>query len=134
MNQTIENLSRPGEEPEAGDKIRITKGKSVVTFVYYPQEEESDIKYLEEFTASQLRDSFTADEFIAALTSPIPEVVAQAQLLMTARTKMINKDEEGYISMVNGLEVAGVLTAELATEYLKGIPADRLPSPVFDQS
>jgi hypothetical protein len=126
MSQTIENLSRPGEEPADGDMIKQTNGKVVRIREYHvPASTLEESAYLEEFTATQLRDSFTADEAISAIMSDIPAVAAQANLLMIGRPVTIHKDDPGYRSMIFGLEAAEVLVDGMGSEYRKGIPADR---------
>lgn len=74
-----------------------------------------------EFTSVELRDSFTTDEALLALVSPSDAIRAQAQLLMVGRPINHSVDDEGYQSMINGLEDGNVLTAERAASYRLGL-------------
>ena len=75
-----------------------------------------------EFSSVELRDSFTTDEALLALVSPSDAIRAQAQLLMVGRPINHSVDDEGYQSMINGLEDGNVLTAERAASYRLGVP------------
>jgi hypothetical protein len=75
-----------------------------------------------EFSSVELRNSFTTDEALLALVSPSDAIRAQAQLLMVGRPINHSVDDEGYQSMINGLEDGNVLTAERAASYRLGVP------------
>lgn len=83
-------------------------------------------EYLKNFTPEQLHESFTASEACAALKSSNPDVRSQAELLSMKRNKTIKVTDSGYQTAIDDLEADGVLTAEVADDYRKGIPLERL--------
>lgn len=74
------------------------------------------------FGPKELYDSFTTDEALLALSSSNPAVTTQVQLLSMDRAVRINANDVGYQSAIALLESDGVLSAERAADYAKGIP------------
>lgn len=125
-NISIVNLTNPGADPVDGDLIEqvYENGARVKKTFHVDVIEEPT--HIEDFMPSQLHESFTSDEALAALSSSNAQVRTQVELLSMKRNKPINKDDAGYQSAINLLESDGVISADNAADYRDGIPVERL--------
>jgi len=80
------------------------------------------------FTPEELYESFTSEEVVLAKTSENPMIVAYAQLLSEGRTgsnSQITATGSEYQVVMQMFVDGGVLTTEVGSSYVEGIPSAR---------
>lgn len=125
MTNTIENISRPGEEPQDGDRIRITHpGGAVEVKTFWSPRPPTPRPV--ELTPVEFLRLFTQPERIAirqaAMGDTETAIAIQDWLDMARSAVSIILSDPETVAAVQYLVTAGLLTQERADAILAGQP------------